>query len=86
MIRSGLEKTLRQQGVEVIPVAEGDVFEPDRHSCEEVEPSADCDPGTVLRILETGYTRRLADGSVVVVQPTKVVISQPSSNPKESRE
>ena len=86
VVRTGLEKTLRQQGIEVIPVAEGDVFEPDIQSCEEVEPSVDCVPGTVLRILDTGYTRRLADGSVVVVRPAKVVISQPSANFKESRE
>ena len=86
VVRIGLENTLRQQGIEVIPVAEGNVFQPDIHSCEEVEPSVDCVPGTVLRILETGYQRRLADGSVVVVRPAKVVISQPSANFKEPRE
>jgi molecular chaperone GrpE (heat shock protein) len=81
VVRTGLEKTLRQQGIEVTPVAEGDVFQPDIQSCEKVEPSVDCVPGRVLRILETGYQQRLADGSVVVVRPAKVVISQPSANP-----
>ena len=86
VVRTGLEKTLRQQGIEVIPAAEGDVFQPDIHSCEEVESSADCLAGTVLRILETGYQRQLDDGSVVVVRPAKVVISQPSASFKESGE
>ena len=86
VVRTGLEKTLRQQGIEVIPVAESDVFQPDIHFCEEVEPSTDCAAGTILRILETGYQRQLADGSVVVVRPAKVVISQPSGNFKESHE
>jgi GrpE protein len=77
VVRTGLEKTLHQQGIEVTPVAEGDVFQPDIQSCEKVEPSVDCVPGRVIRILETGYQQRLADGSVVVVRPAKVVISQP---------
>ena len=86
VVRTGLEKTLRQQGIEVIPVAKGDGFQPDTQSCEEVEPSTDCAAGTVLRILETGYQRQLADGGVVVVRPAKVVISQPSANFKEACE
>lgn len=86
VVRTGLEKALRQQGVEVTPVAAGDVFDPDTQSCEEVEPSAECAPGTVLRVLETGYRRWLGDGSLVIVRPAKVVIGQTSEKLQESRE
>jgi len=80
VVRTGLEKTLREHRIEVIPVAEGDAFQPDTQSCEEVEPSGEYAAGTVLRVLEPAYQRRLADGSVVVVRPARVVISQPAAD------
>ncbi len=85
VVCSGLGKLLDEQQVEQIEVHDGDSFQPERHDCEQTEESEQYAPGTVLRVVETGYQRRLANGNTVVVRPARVVVSeQKRTKSKES--
>jgi len=76
VVQLRLEEALREQGIKVIDVAEGEPFRSEFHCCEQTVPSVEDAPGMVLRVLDTGYQRRLADGSVVIVRPARVILSQ----------
>jgi molecular chaperone GrpE (heat shock protein) len=75
-VRAGLERTLREQGVELLPVSPGDRFDAETACCEQTEESTAEPPGVVLRVLETGYCRRLTGGMGVVIRPARVVVSR----------
>lgn len=81
---AGLESLLRAQGVEPIPLAVGDRFQAATQCCEETANAAMVPPGTVLRVLAAGYRRRMGDGTVVIVRPARVVVSQAGEG-KESQ-
>jgi molecular chaperone GrpE len=49
------EETLRRAGVERIE-AEGQPFDPHRHEAIATEPAADVDDGTILEVIQDGYT------------------------------
>jgi hypothetical protein len=83
VVFSGFERILCEQGVEVIPVTEGQRFQPDSQCCEETEASSEHASGTVLRIVQSGYQRRLPNGSSLVVRPARVVVSRSPENRKE---
>jgi molecular chaperone GrpE (heat shock protein) len=84
IVRSRLERALRDQGVEPIAVATGQPFCSATQTSEAVDESAEFSPGTVLRLLETGYQRCLADGNIVLVRPARVVVSGPIHDCQES--
>jgi len=86
VIGAGLEKTLQEQGIKAIEVAEGDRFQPDRHRCEQTEASGEKPPGTVLRVVAPGYLRQLADGSSVTIRPARVIVNRVQPSSKESEE
>ena len=86
VIKAELERILRHQRVEMITVAIGDHFQPDLACCEQTEASDEHAPGTVLRVLESGYQRRLDDGNTVVIRPARVAVSQSQATLKESHQ
>ena len=75
-IRAGLERILHDQSLEPMTTAVGDHFQPDTQCCEQMDASSNFPPGTIIEVLETGYCRRWADGTAVVVRPARVVVSQ----------
>ncbi len=78
-----LGQLLRELALEPITTGIGERFQPDTQCCEETAESADQPAGIVLRILETGYVKRWADGATVIVRPARVVVSK---RPTESKE
>ncbi len=84
MVRAKIQKVLQEQGVEATCVEPGDRFSSETQCSEEVEPSFEYAPGTVLRLLETGYQRRCADGHRVVVRPARVVVTCSPPDSEES--
>ena len=73
--RDRLGQVLKEQGVSSFEVKTGDRFCSETQCSVDVERSGEASPGTVLRLLETGYRRTLADGESVVVRPAQVVVS-----------
>ncbi|MHB1035623.1 MAG: nucleotide exchange factor GrpE [Pirellulales bacterium] len=71
-----LLRVLQEQAIEPIVASPGDRFSAEDHSCEQAEPTAEYPPGTLLRVLQTGYRRRFPDGSAVVIRPAHVVVSK----------
>jgi molecular chaperone GrpE len=60
---------LKRHGVVRI-VAEGQPFDPNRHEAVMQQPSAEHEPGTVLQVLEHGYTIHER-----VLRPARVIVS-----------
>ena len=55
MVRGLLEGTLERHGVSAI-AADGQVFDPNRHEAVGVEADTDADDGTIVRVVQRGYT------------------------------
>jgi molecular chaperone GrpE (heat shock protein) len=75
-IRAGLEKLLKEQGVERIPIAVGEPFQPETQCCEQTEPSDTVPPGSVVRILESGYRITRPGRNGEILRSARVVVSQ----------
>lgn len=63
-----LEKVLQDHGLRQID-PQGEVFNPELHQAMTVQPSADCEPNTVLEVLQKGFQlhERLIRPAMVVV-------------------
>jgi molecular chaperone GrpE len=78
-LREGMELTLKQltsvlERFEVKPVDPiGERFNPERHQAMAMQPAADVDPNTVIKVFQKGYT--LNDR---LLRPAMVVVSQAS--------
>jgi molecular chaperone GrpE (heat shock protein) len=70
-----LRGLLRDQGIEALPVSEGDSFEPRLQRCEELVQAPQQAPGTVVQVLEAGYVRCLSDGCQSVIRPARVTVT-----------
>jgi len=85
LVHDKLMQTLEQFGLAVIE-AEGNPFDPERHSAMIQEPTEEAEPMTVLRVLQRGYElkgRTLRPAAVVVAQaPTE----EPAESPRENEE
>jgi len=79
-MREGLELTCRmlldafgRTGVDTLAPTAGERFDPELHQAIGVEESADCPPGTVVRVMQKGY--RLNDR---LLRPALVVVARGS--------
>jgi molecular chaperone GrpE len=73
MVQSQLAEILRRFGI--VPInPQGQPFDPMQHESVLEEPRSDVDPGTVVRVLETGY--RLHDR---MLRPARVVVAAPAA-------
>lgn len=71
LVRTLLSAALERHGLQEIP-ALGLPFDPARHEAVAVEPTAEAAPGTVVRVLQTGYV--LGDR---VVRHSRVAVAGP---------
>jgi molecular chaperone GrpE (heat shock protein) len=74
-----LRRLVRQQRIEPLGAAEGDPFQSELHECESTVAAPQHRPGTIVRVLEKGYVRTLNDGSMAIVRPARVIVSQSES-------
>jgi len=71
MVRQQLGALLTGRGVEEIPAAEGEAFDPNVHEAVQSLASPAHPEGTVVAVVERGY--RMSDA---VIRPARVVVSQ----------
>lgn len=71
LVKSQLEATLATHGLETVPTAPGDAFDPTVHEAVMTRPSDDHDEGAVLEVIEPGY---LLHGRLL--RPAKVVVAR----------
>lgn len=71
MVRQQLGALLTGRGVQEIPAAEGEVFDPNVHEAVQSLPSPAHPEGTLVAVVERGY--RMSDA---VIRPARVVVSQ----------
>ncbi|HEX5527579.1 MAG TPA: nucleotide exchange factor GrpE [Solirubrobacterales bacterium] len=69
MVLGGLRETLKRNGVEAVN-PEGERFDPNRHEALSTQPVEGTESGTVVEVLQKGYT--LGDQ---LVRPARVVVS-----------
>lgn len=69
MVLSGLRETLARNGVEAVD-PRGEKFDPNRHEALSTQPADGTESGTVIEVLQKGYT--LGDQ---LVRPARVVVS-----------
>ncbi len=69
-IRTQLIDALKRQGISLIP-AEAQPFDPNVHMAVMQETSNQCEPNTILKVLEAGYQYHDR-----VLRPSKVVVSK----------
>ncbi len=69
MVLGGLRETLKRNGVEAVD-PKGERFDPNRHEALSTQPAEGTESGTVIEVLQKGYT--LGDQ---LVRPARVVVS-----------
>ncbi|HET7121177.1 MAG TPA: nucleotide exchange factor GrpE [Solirubrobacterales bacterium] len=69
MVLGGLRETLSRNGVEAVD-PQGEKFDPNRHEALSTQPADGVESGTVVEVLQKGYT--LGDH---LVRPARVVVS-----------
>jgi molecular chaperone GrpE len=88
LVHDKLVDTLGQFGLSVIQ-AEGEPFDPDRHSAMMQEPSEDMEPMTVLRELQKGYElkgRTWRPSAVVVARAPEEAAQEAPAMPADAEE
>jgi molecular chaperone GrpE len=71
LVSGQLHEALAARGLEEVPTATGDPFDPTVHEAVMTQPSDDHDEGVVLQVLERGY---LLHGRLL--RPAKVVVAR----------
>jgi molecular chaperone GrpE len=69
MVLGGLRETLKRNGVEAVD-PKGEKFDPNHHEALSTQPVEGTESGTVVEVLQKGYT--LGDQ---LVRPARVVVS-----------
>jgi len=69
MVLGGLRETLKKHGIEVVD-PKGKKFDPNRHEALSTQPVEEAESGTVVEVLQKGYT--LGDH---LIRPARVVVS-----------
>jgi molecular chaperone GrpE len=69
MVLKGLRETLDRNGIDVVD-PKGEKFDPNRHEALSTQPAEGAESGTVVEVLQKGYT--LGDQ---LVRPARVVVS-----------
>jgi len=70
LVEHKLQAVLEKNGLSVMPVKPGDVFDPNYHEAVTHEPSKDFDEGQIIQVAQQGY--KLDD---IILRPTLVRVS-----------